>query len=161
MNRTFVQRSLPFLVLSFLLLFCVGCSVLAPDYDPPVVTVSSFKAVPGLGMTPRFEVGLHVVNPNRSDLSLIGVAYTLTIEDHKIFTGVSNDLPTVPGYGEKDILLTGSMNLLGSVSLFSDLLRNRSRNKLNYRLDIKLDTGSLTPVARVSKKGEFEFPGSR
>lgn len=161
MNRTPVQRSLHRLVLSVFLFFCAGCSVLTTDYETPVVTVSSFRAIPGQGMAPRFEVGLRVVNPNRSALHLIGVAYTLSIENHKIFTGVSNDLPTVPGYGEKEFLFNGSMNLLGSVTLFSDLLRRQSRNKLNYRVDIKLDTGNLTPIIRVSQKGEFEFSGSR
>ena len=161
MNLASAQRFFSGVALSLFFLFCAGCAVLTTDYETPAVTVSSFKVIPGQGMAPRFEVGLRVVNPNRSDLNLVGVAYTLSIDDHKIFTGVSNDLPTVPGYGEKEILLNGSMNLLGSVRLFSDLFHRQSPNKLIYRLDIKLDTGSFSPIIRVSKKGEFEFPGSR
>ncbi|WP_022668399.1 LEA type 2 family protein [Desulfospira joergensenii] len=141
-----------------LFLCCTACSVLKQDYETPVVSVTSFKAVPGQGMAPGFEVGLHVVNPNRSDLDLVGISYTLSIENHKIFTGVSNDLPLVPGYGEEDILLKGSLSLLGSMNLFSDLIRGGSRDKLSYRLDVKLDTGGFSPMIRVSKKGEFSFP---
>ena len=156
MNLTSIRKSI--LVLSLFILFSTGCSVLNQGYETPVVSVRSFKALPAHGMAPEFEVKLHIVNPNRSDLNLVGVAYTLSIEDHKIFTGVSNELPTIPGYGEKDIVLNGSLNLFGGVRLFSDLVRNQARDKITYRLDIKLDTGSFSPIIRVSKKGEFDFP---
>ena len=146
------------LFLCFFIPFCAGCAALHPEYEAPVVSVTSFRAIPGPGMAPEFEIGLHIVNPNRSDLGLVGITYTISIENHKIFTGVSNDLPGVPGYGEEDIRLKGSLNLLASLGLFTDLFKNRSDERLGYTLDIKLDTGGFRPLIRLSKKGEFFFP---
>ena len=54
---------------------------------------------------PRFEIGLHIINPNRQPLTLTGVAYTISIEGYRIMTGVSNTLPVIEAYGEGEVRL--------------------------------------------------------
>ena len=150
LQRKLWSRALIILVFSC---FAIGCTGLTPGYETPAVTVSSFNAVSGPGAAPKFEIGLHIVNPNRTDLPLKGVAYTIAIEGHNILTGVANDLPVVKAYGQEDIVLTGSVSLLNSIAFFADLAGRTSLDGLSYSLKAKLDPGAFHPVIRVNKKG--------
>jgi LEA14-like dessication related protein len=134
-----------------------GCAGLQTDYETPSVNVSSFKALPGDGMVPRFEIGLHIVNPNRTPLELEGVAYTVSIEDHKILTGVSNDLPVIAAYGDGEVMLQGNVSLFNSIAFFTSLARNKNPDALSYSLDAKLDVGTLRPVIRINETGTFSL----
>ena len=138
-----------------------SCAGLTRDYETPSVNVSSLKVLPGEGVAPRFEIGLHIVNPNRTPLELKGVAYTIQIEGHDILTGVSNRLPVIEAYGEGDVTLYGSVNLFSSIALFTALARNQPETGLSYSLDAKLDVGTYHPVIRVNKKGTLNFDTSQ
>ena len=142
------------LILGFSL---VGCAGLQTDYESPIVSVTSFNAIPGEGMVPRFKIGLHIVNPNRSALDLKGIAYTINLEGHNLLTGVSNKLPRLEAYGEGDILLTASVDFFNSIGFFADLAKNKNRKTFSYSLDAKLDVGILHPIIRVSKKGDISL----
>jgi len=149
------------LILGFSL---TGCAGLQTDYEPPIVSITSFNAVPGEGMAPRFKIGLHIVNPNRSALDLKGIAYTVNLEGHNLLTGVSNKLPRIEAYGEGDILLEASVDFFNSMGFFADLAKNQNRETFAYSLDAKLDVGTLHPIIRVSKKGSislFSPPGNQ
>lgn len=131
-----------------------ACAGLRPGFETPTVTVSSFRPLPGQGAVPRFEIGLHVVNPNRQALSLQGIAYTISLEGQELIKGVENELPVIQGYGEGDITLTASPNLLGGIRLVTDLLAS-PRETFSYALEAKLDVGSFTPAIRVRDEGEI------
>ena len=85
----------------YLLLFAVfissGCATLSPSFEDPTVTVSSFRVLPSDSISPKFEIGLHIVNPNNVPLELEGVAYTASIEGNQVLAGASNELPVIPG----------------------------------------------------------------
>ena len=140
-------------------LFISGCATLQPGFDTPVVSITSFKAIPTQGLVPQFQIGLHIVNPNRSVLNLKGVSYTIILEGHKIMTGVSNQLPKIEAYGEGDVILIASIDIFSSLGFFSDLLGNQKKDKISYSLNAKLDTGgSLYQLIRVTKKGTLSLP---
>ncbi len=138
-------------------IYLTGCTGLKTDYETPIVSITSFNAIPGEGIVPRFEIGLHIVNPNRSALDLKGISYTIALEGHTLLTGVSNKLPRIEAYGEGDILLEGSVDFFNSIVFFADLAKNQKRQSFEYRLDAKLDVGALYPVIRVSKKGNLSL----
>jgi LEA14-like dessication related protein len=142
---------------SAMILFISGCAQMQFNYETPTVSLSSFRILPSDGMGPRFEIGLHVVNPNRSSLNLEGISYTVIIEGHRILTGVANDLPVIDGYGEGDILLNASADLFNSISLVTSMLKNR-RESIAYELDAKLDVGRLRPNIHVEKRGQLLLP---
>ncbi len=145
-------------VLFFLsLLFTLSCATLQPGYETPTVSITSFEAIPSQGVIPQFQIGLHIVNPNRSPLNLKGISYTITLEGHKIMTGVSNQLPRIEAYGEGDVVLNASVDLFSSIGFFTDLMRHHKKDKISYSLDAKLDAGSLHPLIRVTKKGEISL----
>ena len=61
-------------------LMLAACATMSPNYEEPTVSLSSFRALPSEGMTPAFEIGLRIINPNASPLALAGVVYTISIE---------------------------------------------------------------------------------
>lgn len=153
-----MHRSRRLLVFASTVLLITGCATFNPDYEAPTVQVSTIRALPSDSMAPRFEIGLHIINPNRNALHLQGIAYTLTLEGHKILTGVANDLPIIDGYGEGDVTLTASTSLMGSIRFLADLM-NAKGDKIAYELSAKLDPGGLRPTIHVGEKGEISLSG--
>ena len=80
------------LLLSFFAFFLQACATLDPDYEEPVVTISSFRALPSEGAMPSFEIGLHILNPNSSSLQLEGIVYTVSVQGHDLVKGVGKDV---------------------------------------------------------------------
>lgn len=137
-----------------------GCAGFQPGYETPTVTITSFDAVPAEGIIPRFQIGLHIVNPNRTRLQLKGVSYTVSLEGRDIITGVSNQLPEIEAYGEGNVLLNASVDLFNSMGFIGDLIRNQGKEQISYVLNTKLDAGALYPLIRVSKKGKLSLTQS-
>jgi len=136
-----------------------ACTSMQSDYEQPVVTVTSFRSLPAEGAGLRFEIGLRVVNPNRDALELQGVAYSISLEGHKLITGVGKDLPTVAGYSEETFTLQASASMFQAVKLFSDLMQE-PKNSLQYELATKLDVGTFRPAIRVTDSGEISLQPS-
>jgi len=143
-----------FFILSLLV---SGCANLQPIYETPTVSITSFNTIPTEGMIPRFQIGLHIVNPNRTKLQFKGISYTVSLEGHNIIAGVSNNLPEIEAYGEGDIILNASVDLFNSIGFISDLIRNQGKERISYDLNTKLDTGVLHSLIRVSKKGTISL----
>lgn len=135
-----------------------GCAGLRPGYETPTVTVKSFRAIPSEGMLPEFEIDLHVVNPNREPLKLVGVSYTVTLEGHELIRGVGNELPVIEGYGEGDFTLNASADLFAGVGLIRDLMSSQ-KDTLSYSFEAKLDPGALRPSIRIKDSGEVSLGG--
>ncbi len=142
-----------------LILALCGCAAMQPGYETPTVTVSSFRVLPGGGGTPTFEIGLHVVNPNRQALDLAGVAYSVRLEGREILKGVANELPLIEGYGSGDILLEATPNLFEGLRLVRDLMTT-PRDAFDYALEAKLDPGGLRPTIRVRDSGSISLTPS-
>ena len=145
-----------FLLVTFVLIV-TGCALHQPGYEKPVVSITSFQAIPSEGVLPKFKIGLHIVNPNRSALNLKGVSYTISLEDHNVLTGVSNKLPQIEPYGEGDVVLNASVDLFNSIRLFNSLIQNKQKKALSYSFKAKLDAGTLYPLIRVEKKGTLSL----
>jgi LEA14-like dessication related protein len=91
-------------------------------------------------------------------LSLQGIAYTLKLEGHRLLTGVANDLPTIDAYGEGQVTLVASTNLLGSIRLFTELM-NANPETITYDLEAKLDPGGIRPAIIVVESGQINLSG--
>lgn len=133
-----------------------ACAGMSPNYETPTVTVKSFRALPSEGVVPNFEIGLHVINPNSNALPLRGVAYTISLGGHELIKGVGNELPVIDAYGEGDVVLTASANLVSAIKLFSDLM-NQPGDKIPYEFAAKLDIGAFRPAIRVRDAGELSL----
>ena len=133
-----------------------SCATLQTEFKEPSVSVTSFRALPSKGMAPRFEIGLHVTNPNRVALALEGLSYSVNIEGRQLLTGVANDLPVIEGYGEGDITLLATADLFNSISLISDFMR-QPRDSFSYEIIATLDLGGMYPDIPVKKQGQISL----
>jgi len=139
-------------------LLVFGCAGLGPGFEEPTVGLSSFRVLPSEGMAPRFEIGLHIVNPNRTPLKLDGIVYSVTLAGQKVLTGATSDLPEIAAYGEGEVTLTATTDLLRSIRLLASLV-NQPQNIVPYELDAKLDIGALRPRIHLQEKGEINLAG--
>lgn len=147
--------------ITFLLFFiAVGCAPLLPNFETPTVNLTSFRVLPSNNVVPTFEIGLHVINPNRMALKLQGLSYNVELEGYRVLSGVSNQLPVIEAYGEGDVLLQARPDLFSTINLFTELL-NQPRDKFNFNLEALLDVGGLMPKIHVNKQGELALKGAR
>lgn len=150
---TYLSRLLIFLVVISL----TACASFWSSYEKPQVNITSFSLAPqSQSATPTFLIGLQVINPNRRDLPLQGMSYSLEVDGQRILSGAEPDLPRIPGYGTADITIQASPDLLGSARLLNQLLSGQ-RDKLDYRFKARLDVGSLLPFITIEEEGEFGF----
>lgn len=133
-----------------------ACGALRPGFETPTVTISSFRTVPSQGTLPTFEIGLRVVNPNPDSLRLRGISYTVSLNDRELIKGVSNELPVIAAYGEGDVVLTATPNLVQGIRFVTDLM-NRPGDSVRYALEAKLDVGSILPPIRVTDSGTISL----
>ncbi len=151
-----MTRVKSFLMLIILTATLVGCATMRSDFQTPTVSVSSFKALPSEGIAPRFKIGLHIINPNRTPLKLQGVAYSISLEGHQIITGVANQLPEIAAYGEGDIEVTAAADIFNAIRLIAGLM-SQPKDKFDYEFNAKLDVGALIPAIKVIDKGRVSL----
>jgi LEA14-like dessication related protein len=141
--------------------FLVACAGLSPNYEKPQVNVTSFALAPdSSGIAPRFNIGLQVINPNRTALPLDGMSYSVEVEGNKILSGAEPNLPRIEGYSSADIVIQASPDLLGSARLLNQLLSGQ-RNQLNYLFKARLDVGTLMPYINIEEKGSFSLTNAK
>jgi LEA14-like dessication related protein len=143
--------------LIFIVSLSSGCATLDPNFEEPEVTVSSFKVLPDGSINPTFEIGLRVVNPNNTALNLKGLSYTASIEGNKILSGVANQLPIVPAYGEAEVKLNAQADLFGGIRLFADLMKPRD-TPIGYTLKVKLGVGAFALPIYITREGNLGMP---
>jgi hypothetical protein len=143
------------LVLICLWIFLVaGCATLRPDFVKPSMTITSFKPIASEGFAPRFEIGMHIVNPNATKLSLRGMNYKVFLNYFKVVEGAANKLPVVPAHGEADFKVYGTVSLLEGMRFAQELMKNE-HGQVDYRLQATLDIGALIPSIKIEKAGSF------
>ena len=135
-----------------------GCAALSPNFQEPDVQVTAIEPLPANRAGDlRFRIHLRVYNPNDTDLALSGLYYTLNLAGHKVVTGTASDLPPIRAYGQDDIVVDASANLMGSFMAAAELLSMRG-DTVPYTLEAKLGLQrSLLPYIKVRKAGEIKL----
>ncbi|GAB3110636.1 hypothetical protein G8770_21000 [Aestuariicella hydrocarbonica] len=143
---------------SLILLLCLsGCATLTPEFDEPDVEVTSIHRLPAEGMEQRFSVGLRVTNPNSETLAIKGLSYSLSIEDYKVASGVTAEIPVIEPYSEARFSLPVSTSFINSMRLVKHLIE-LNKPSLTYRLEAKLDLGlTFMPKMSVVEEGEVQL----
>ena len=138
--------------LGFAILLLASCASLSPKFTEPTVTVNSFQVVRSEGLSPAFEIGLHIVNPNSIPLELKGLAYSAKIQGHQILTGVGKNLPIIETYDEGDVTLLARADLLQGFRLITQMMKGNG-DPLAYQLTVKLNVGDFVPDIVVTREG--------
>ena len=156
-----MHKLLGILLLVMSLSIFSGCAGITPNrFEPPDVSLHTFKMLPQDGVTPRFEIGLHIINPNRESLNIEGIYYTVDIEGYKVLAGVANNLQSVEPYGQADITLVANVDLIKGIRLISSLMQ-APRDVFSFSFNAKLDPGGFAPKIVVQEEGEFNLRNER
>ena len=153
------RQSLTVTGLLVALVAVAACATMGKDYEEPTVSLTSFRALPSNSISPEFEVGLRILNPNPQDLELVGIVYTISLEGQELIKGVGKDFPIIEGYSQQDVTLTAGVQLLSGIRLITRLMQANT-GTLNYEFNAKLDLAGIYPSIRVSEGGEFNFGAS-
>jgi len=139
---------------AFCAAIATGCAGMSPGFETPTVNVTGFRTLPGSGALPNFEIRLQVINPNRQALELRGISYTVSLEGHELIKGVANELPVIDAYGEGEITLQASANLVAGVRLINEMMRS-PKDSFDYAMEVKLDPASFGRTIRVRDSGQI------
>jgi len=152
-----IVNSMRYAVLTILaVILLAGCASLAPELDPPKISVLSFKSLPSDGGAPQFEIKLRVLNPNKQTLDIAGISYSVAFIDKELITGVTNDVSPIAGYGEGVVTLNAELQLLELVRLVTSLGSTGSK-PLAYRFSAKIDFNGFIPTQRIEETGEIKL----
>lgn len=133
-----------------------GCASLGADMDPPKVTLESFRALPSTGGSPRFEIKLRVINPNKQSLDIAGISYSVELRGKELISGVSNEVPLIEGYSEEVVTLEAGLQLFQLLRLVTSLGSTPS-DTFEYRFLAKIDFNGFVPTQRVEETGEIKL----
>ncbi|PKH04456.1 water stress/hypersensitive response protein [Psychromonas sp. MB-3u-54] len=114
-----------------------GCTNIQQLQDLEVSLIN-IEPTTAAGLSPRFNVRLLVLNPNAQDLDIEGVILRLDINDKKILSGVSRQIPTLKGYSETPVEIQTAVNLFDLFKLLTSLSQY-SGNEIKYQLQTKID----------------------
>ena len=152
-----MQRTVRLVFLLILVpVLLAACATLAPGFEEPGVEVTSIRLKNSGSLTPEFDITLRITNPNRDNLMIDGMSYTLYLAGNKLVSGVANDLPSIPAYGEAQMQLSASLSLFGGLSLLNDLA-SQNPESLDYELITRIDVGRFYPKITIKRQGLFSF----
>ena len=137
-----------------------ACASLVKDFDPPVVSMESFRLIPGEASVPRFEIKLRVTNPNSQSLDIAGISYSIEVRGRKLLSGVTNSVPVIEGYTDTEVVLEADLQWLQLVGLVTGLAQEDLKS-LDYQFSAKIDFNGFWPTQRIQEKGTFDFTQGR
>lgn len=133
-----------------------ACASFTPDFDPPRVTLESFRALPTEGTAPRFEMKLRIANPNTQALDIAGISYSVDILGRELLTGVTNEVPVIEGYAEEVVTLQAGLQLFELIRLVTGLAAEQTSN-IDYRFRAKIDFNGFMPTQRIEETGTIDL----
>jgi LEA14-like dessication related protein len=149
MNRVVARL----LLIAALLVTASSCSALRPELESPRLAIVHVAMTSADIFTQQFLVRVNVQNPNKQEMKIKGLDYTLFLEGDGFAEGVLNKPFTIPAEGETDFDMTVKTNFVSGVGRL--LSRLNGRTQVNYALEGKL----LTDI-RFLKKIPFNETGS-
>lgn len=131
---------LPFALAAALLLLA-GCALFQPRLEQPSINLVGFRLNEASLFQQRYTLVLAVQNPNRLSIPVRGMRYTLTVAGDEFARGVSPRQFTLPAYGEAEIEVEMTTNLISSLRRLQALLQEE-RSVVDYELSGHLDVAS-------------------
>src|SRR5262245_29908188 len=146
-----------------LLLLCSwvlgACSAL-PNRDPLNIDVAGVEPLPGEGLELRLAVRVRIQNPNDSDIEYSGAALNLDLNGHKLASGVSAAMGTVPRYGEAVLEIPVTVSALSMARQVLGFVNAQDQREVKYTVRGKLE-GGVFGTRRFTDDGTFELPADR
>jgi LEA14-like dessication related protein len=157
-----ISRMLPRLLQIFALsLGLSACSLMAPKFNRPNVTVIGIEMRGGNLLQQNFAVKLNIQNPNDRALPVRGLHTELRVGGEQIASGVSDHAVVIPAFGESEFDMTITANLALALLKLTDKA-NQHADSIDYDL-----TGAASidlPFLRnlpFHQSGTLKLPGSQ
>ena len=133
-----------------------GCASM-PRQDPLQVTVAGIESLPGEGMELRLLVKLRVQNPNDLPIDFDGVAVSLDVQGKTIASGVSDEVGTVPRFGEAIVQVPVTVSVLRVVRQFLGEMGAGPVADIAYSMKGKLHGAHAFGTQRFKSSGTFNL----
>lgn len=88
-----------------------GCSLLAPKFERPEISVAGIQMVGGNLLQQNFLVKLNIENPNDRTLPVSSLHAEINVSGERLASGVSNRPFVVPAHGSTQFEMTVTANL--------------------------------------------------
>lgn len=135
-----------------------GCAGLFGG-DPVRVNVAGIEPIDSQGLEMRFNVKLRVQNPNDSAVSFNGVSLDLELNGKPFASGVSDQVGTVPRYGETIVNVPLTVPAFAAVRQAFAFVGATESGQIPYILRGKL-AGGLTGTTRFIDQGSLSLPSA-
>lgn len=133
-------------------LMLAACASMPTDFEEPGISISNIALRNSTGLTPQFDITLHITNPNRDPLDIAGMSYDIYLEGNKVVSGVSSQFPVIEAYSEADVSVSAMVNIIGGINLLREL-SGGAGNTLDYELAARLDIGRSHPRINIKRSG--------
>ena len=129
-----------------------GCASMGPKLEPPQWRLVDMQFIDARLLEQRHALTFRIINPNDIDIPITGMYYEVEIEGEKFASGVSDNPVTLPSYGESEVTVTVSTNLLKSIPRLAEMM-NTPPEQIHYRISghVRVD---LPAVKRIPVKAD-------
>jgi len=141
---------------AFLAIGLCSCAAF-PNSDPLQVSVAGVEPLAGEGLELRLAVKVRVQNPNDSPVDYDGVALSLDLNGHKFGTGVSDEVGTVPRYGESVVTIPITIGVFNMARQVLGLVNGGDTKAVAYKVHGKLE-GGVFGTRRFEDQGTIQLP---
>jgi LEA14-like dessication related protein len=132
----------------------VGCSLVAPQFEKPALSVVSIGLVGGNLLKQNFLITFRVQNPNDRALPVTGLHAELNVMGERVASGVSNRAFVVPAHGATEF----DMNISSNLALVLLKLKGRTDSRSDT-IDYDM-TGAASTDLPFLKDVPFHQSGS-
>ncbi len=160
MNDLNLRKSLSWLACvgaGLVMLLPSGCATLQHPVQTPRISLAGIKLVEASLGKQRYELLLHVVNPNAIPLPVRGMSYRVQLAGESFAAGETLQAFTIPANGETDFELSVTTDLLRTLSGVQRML-DQGEQTLAYQLGGQLQVD--LPFVRAlpfSSSGEVDL----
>jgi LEA14-like dessication related protein len=140
------------------LLLLTGCALLRPQLEEPTVSLVDFDLIELGVFQQRYLLTLQQQNPNRYAIPVRGMSYALQVAGGELARGVSPKAFVLPAYGETQLQLELSSNLLSTLQRLQNVL-GKEGEAVPYRLSGKIDVDAdfFSGTLPFARQGEFKL----
>ena len=133
----------------------LGCSAITPKMEEPEVKIVALRALPLQGLEQRIAIDLSIKNPNKKELGIRSISYSIGIENIKLLSGMNNQIPVLASNQETPVTLEVSLDIVQGLRLLEYFSRHGLNEKIQYNFIADIDFSAWLPTKHIDKKGEL------
>lgn len=156
-----MRQWLHHIVVAALVVLLAGCASLNPVPKHPDVKLVGLRMLPAQSLLERhIAVDLMIMNPNKQDLSIRAINYTVGIENINLLSGATNQVPVLKSMQDTPVTLEVSADMLQILRLVEHFAHDGVSDKVNYNFDAVIDFSAWLPSMHVDRKGALPLGGA-